>query len=173
MDQCSIEDCSKPVRARGWCAPHYYRWSRHGDPKGGGNYRSKESQSCSVADCDNSARTRGWCNKHYLAWRQTGDALGSKLYRKRGSSLDEKLKTGVSKTPQCWFWLGTTNEDGYGFIRLDGKTLAAHRVYYEHYVGPIPEGLEIDHLCKNRSCVRPEHLEPVTHLENIRRSRQK
>lgn len=53
---------------------------------------------------------------------------------------------------------------------MGGKEYVAHRAVYEHYVGPIPEGLELDHLCKNPPCVRPEHLDPVSHAENIRRS---
>lgn len=66
---------------------------------------------------------------------------------------------------ECWVYLGTINNNGYGTIL--GK--AAHRYFYEHTVGPIPEGLQIDHLCRNKACVRPEHLEPVTREENSKR----
>lgn len=73
------------------------------------------------------------------------------------------------ETP-CWIWLGAHTDDGYGKF----KAKLAHRVYYERYIGPIPEGLTIDHLCRVTDCVNPEHMEPVTNLENIRRSpRQK
>ncbi len=65
----------------------------------------------------------------------------------------------------CWLWIGYICKDGYGILR--GR--CAHRFAYEDYIGPIPDGLEIDHLCKTRSCVNPEHLEPVTHAENIAR----
>lgn len=173
MATCSVTNCSGAVRAKGWCAAHYTRWKRHGDPEGGGSSRSKVKEPCSVDSCHDPARTRALCNRHYLAWRRTGDAQGAGSYRKRGASLEEKLEFGVTKTPGCWFWLGATNSDGYGRIRIEGKTKFAHRIYYEHHIGPIPDGLELDHLCRNRSCVRPEHLEPVTHKENIRRSRQK
>lgn len=63
----------------------------------------------------------------------------------------------------CWVWQLATPEPGYGRITIDGKTgLYAHRVSYEAFVGPIPDGLHIDHLCRNRACCNPEHLEPVT-----------
>lgn len=76
----------------------------------------------------------------------------------------------VEKTAGCWIWKAARDRDGYGFFTpIHGKHLRAHRVAYELLKGPIPEGLQIDHLCRNTSCVNPNHLEPVTHLENNRR----
>lgn len=72
----------------------------------------------------------------------------------------------------CWEWKGA-RQKGYGAIGAGGKTggvLRAHRVIYEWLVGPIPEGLDLDHLCRNRSCVNPSHLEPVTRRENLMRA---
>lgn len=68
----------------------------------------------------------------------------------------------------CWSWIGCKARGGYGMFRL-GKMVLAHRIAYEAYIGDIPQGLEIDHLCRNRSCVNPEHLELVTHQENTLR----
>jgi hypothetical protein len=70
---------------------------------------------------------------------------------------------------QCHWWTAYINADGYGQLGIDGKKIYAHRWAYEHYVGPIPEGMHIDHLCRVRHCVRPSHLEPVTQKENILR----
>lgn len=69
----------------------------------------------------------------------------------------------------CWEWTGTRDKDGYAFFKLDGNLRRGARVAYEMYVGPIPEGLQIDHLCRNKCCVNPEHLEAVTIQENLRR----
>lgn len=70
----------------------------------------------------------------------------------------------------CWIWHGSDRGDGYGSFWLDGRTDLAHRVAYTLLIGPIPEGAELDHLCRVRSCVRPLHLEPVTKRVNVLRS---
>lgn len=72
------------------------------------------------------------------------------------------------ETP-CWVWQLGRNEDGYGLVADGGRSRKAHVVSYEQLVGPVPGGLELDHLCRVRACVNPTHLEPVTHDENIRR----
>jgi len=66
----------------------------------------------------------------------------------------------------CWEWLGWIRPNGYGTFWA-GKTLSAHRFAYELFYGAIPEGMVIDHLCRNRSCVRPDHLEAVSQRENV------
>jgi hypothetical protein len=74
----------------------------------------------------------------------------------------------------CWQWQGTGTRTGYGQIRVGGKGTPmayVHRIAYELMVGPVPEGMEVDHLCFNRGCLNPEHLEPVTRAENHRRRR--
>lgn len=94
--------------------------------------------------------------------------------------LLERLENATTKTPgsgpwmNCWLFTGQLNKDGYGKLRLPySKRLYrfAHRIAYESVKGPIPDDLEIDHLCRVRNCVNPDHLEPVTHLENMRRAR--
>lgn len=70
----------------------------------------------------------------------------------------------------CWDWTGFVYPNGYGsFMDQNQRTTLAHRYSYEQFVGPIPDGLQIDHLCRNRRCVRPGHLEAVTGWENRRR----
>jgi hypothetical protein len=69
----------------------------------------------------------------------------------------------------CWQWLGCLKNGGYGAFSLHYKTYGAHRFVYEFLVGPIPDGLQLDHLCRNRGCVNPAHLEPVTQQDNMLR----
>lgn len=76
-----------------------------------------------------------------------------------------KLDDGV----WCWEWQAGKHPLGYGQFSLGARSHLAHRVAYEHFRGPIPVDLELDHLCRVRHCVNPWHLEPVTHQENVRR----
>ena len=73
----------------------------------------------------------------------------------------ERFWAKVAKTSTCWLWTGTL-VNGYGQFRLPTTKLQAHRYAYESMVGPVGAGLQLDHLCRNRACVRPEHLEPVS-----------
>jgi hypothetical protein len=81
----------------------------------------------------------------------------------------EYIKQDCGYTTPCWVWQKSILAVGYGCVRINAKTKYAHRVYYERLVGPIPDGLELDHLCRNRACVNPEHLEAVSHRVNARR----
>lgn len=69
----------------------------------------------------------------------------------------------------CWEWVGAIQPTGYGRVKIRGRAQRPHRHYYERLHGPIPEGLTLDHLCRNRNCVNPEHMEPVTNRVNVLR----
>lgn len=83
----------------------------------------------------------------------------------------KRFQTRVNKTDTCWLWTGGIRGSlGYGAFWFNGSQHSAHRISYEIYKGDIPNGLVIDHTCKNPPCVNPEHLEAVTQGENLQRS---
>lgn len=120
---------------------------------------------CAIAGCSKTAWARTLCGNHYQQARRSGTLPAGP----RSLPADVRFWKYVDKTDSCWNWIGSKRRRGYGRLKVNGKTFAAHRYSYELNVGPIPEGLHLDHLCKNTSCVNPDHLEPVTCAENIRR----
>lgn len=76
----------------------------------------------------------------------------------------------VTVTPGgCWRWTASGTPAGYGVFYWDGRQGYAHRFSHEHFIGPIPAGFDVDHLCRNRRCVNPAHLQAVTRLVNLHR----
>ena len=94
---------------------------------------------------------------------------------RRLRSMNDMFDAHIEPIPmtECWIWLGSMMTRGYGFIRTRGrynrKNIMAHRFSYERFIGPIPHGLHLDHLCRVPLCVNPHHLEPVTCKENLYR----
>ena len=122
---------------------------------------------CKVTECENLVGrkgARGWCTKHYQMWRLTGDPKGT---TRQSESCRFWLK--VSKTENCWIWTASKDQNGYGMFKSARVMVRSHRWAYEEQFGQIPEGLVLDHLCRNTSCVNPAHLEVVTNDENLER----
>jgi len=86
-------------------------------------------------------------------------------------TLESRFWAKVQYSPGCWEWTAHRDRGGYGKFGMDAVVSYAHRVAYGLLIGPIPEGLVLDHLCRNPPCVNPDHLEPVTIGENVRRGR--
>jgi hypothetical protein len=82
--------------------------------------------------------------------------------------LPDRIAAKIEPEPTsgCWLWLARLDRDGYGGVSWNGAPRIAHRVVYQLLVGPIPEGLQLDHLCRNRACVSPWHLRPTTPRRN-------
>jgi hypothetical protein len=177
---CDVVDCGSPAAVRGWCHRHYSRWKRHGDPLAGRRSHLDPMPTCAVPGCSLATPriVLGLCETHYARQRRTGHAGEPGLRRINGEDeqrfwafVDREgpLSTYRPDLGPCWLFTGCTDTKGYGSFRHAGGNYRAHRFAYELLVGPIPEGLQIDHLCRVLVCVNPRHLEPVTNDENQRR----
>ena len=124
---------------------------------------------CSIKGCERNLVARGWCGRHYQRWRTYGDPLFTKLPMKIDGTPEERFWFKVDAMGVCWEWQAAKDTKGYGVFNPNGTLVRSHRFAYENLVGPIPEGLQLDHLCRNRICVNPDHLEPVTQGVNTDR----
>ena len=117
---------------------------------------------CSTEGCERPTTVRGMCRTCWtVRWERS---------RRGVVTLEERFWGKVEKTNSCWYWLAALTRSGYGTFAYQGRPIGAHRLAYQLSVGPIPDGLHLDHLCKQTDCVNPAHLEPVTPRENSGRT---
>lgn len=156
---CTFPGCERPYHSRGLCSGHDKQRLR------GQELRTLQPRriGCMVAGCERKHHGGGYCRLHGLRVKATGDPHGVL----RIADGRERFETYFSRADGCWLWTGRLDQDGYGHFRQDYRRTGAHRFAYEYFVGPIPRGLVVDHLCRVRHCVRPDHLEPVTTQENF------
>lgn len=129
------------------------------------------SRICDIDGCEKRHEARGWCHVHYARWLRNGHPTLVLRKRTKYPYPDNVLRRLMFHPPTtrdtgCITWEGGLTNAGYGQISVDGKMQLVHRHTYEWVNGPIPDGLEIDHLCRNRACCNSGHLEAVTHREN-------
>lgn len=124
---------------------------------------------CLVPGCNRPAHAKSYCDVHYRRWRRTGRPEG------RGTSEERFWAKVIRRSDyECWEWDGGHDTSGYARFHVspDRRREGAHRFAYELLRGVIPEGMELDHLCRNKGCVNPYHLEPVTRSVNVLRGIQ-
>lgn len=123
-------------------------------------------RTCTVDGCERAYKAKGLCTTHYKRVVAHGSTDLPLITREARFWA----KVVVGHPLGCWVWVGARHPLGYGNFNAGNYTYeAAHRWAYRHLMGDIPDGLHLDHLCRNPPCVNPDHLEPVTHLENVRR----
>lgn len=127
---------------------------------------------CKIDDCpkDTSKGGKGYCSMHYTRLVRHGDVGPTGGLVERFDTLAERFWAKVDTTGDCWVWTASMGGYGYGQIHVAGRPVGAHRVAWllEHGSYP-PDELELDHLCRNRACVRPAHLEAVDRRTNFLR----
>ena len=135
---------------------------------------------CSIEGCGRNLKAYGWCNVHYQRWRKHGDPLVRKMIF---GSVEERLNHYIDKRgpDECWPWTGALGR-GYGIIWANGVSSRAYREAFKLWVGPVPAGAHLDHVCHDpsvcsltvdcphRSCCNPAHLKAVTPRANTMRS---
>lgn len=168
---------------------HYARWRKYGevgppvaiiDMTG---RRVAVFRPCSVTECNDPVLARDWCSVHYQRWAYSGSTDPTDVIYLAHLPLAEQIRRGSKPDAAtgCWTWTRALYPNGYGHLNVNGRDRLAHRVAYESLVGPIPDGLTLDHechsralrsgdctpgSCRHRACVNPEHLAPVTMAVN-------
>lgn len=123
-------------------------------------------RTCTFPGCTRPLNAAGFCSGH-RAQLKSGKPLAP-LRMHLSGSLSERIEARTHRTESgCWDWTGATNDRGYGQLRVAGKHLYAHRAAFEIRNGPIADGLVIDHICHNASCVNPDHLQAVSVQQNV------
>lgn len=166
---CAVGGCKAGgYMTRGLCKMHYARLRRHGDTGAAGKMHavSWAGATCTVDGCEKAVKATGLCLAHYKRKAKYGSPTGRPHKPTAAESFAAKITPGDGG---CWQWIGTMHAAGYGVFRHDGQQWLAHRWSFEHHIAPVPDELVIDHLCRNRACVNPWHMEPVTNEENLRR----
>jgi hypothetical protein len=170
---CSVEECKKTAVTRGWCAMHYRRWQRHGNPHHQGRpracYAFSEDAVCEVESCSEPVYGKNLCRKHYGRLRRHGNPTGGRTSRgTAGRFYREEVIPCTSH--ECLVWPFARTRHGYGKMRQDGKAVSVSRQACEEVHGPPPTPKhEAAHSCGkgHEGCVNPKHLYWATREENL------
>lgn len=183
---CSFAECNRPHLAKGFCSGHLRQWNKGKELRPLVEKVPRAGRSCSFPGCAGRYKAADYCSTHYDQQRRGEEIRPVGEYRGRANAartrpVAERFWEKVDKhgpVPDyrpdlgpCWLWTSPPQGDDYGRFRSDRGDVGAHVWAWKQEHGPVPDGLELDHLCRVRRCVRHSHLEPVTPAENKRRAR--
>lgn len=118
---------------------------------------------CTFDDCSGAVIARGLCGGHYAQWHSGKVLVPLGSWKK---TFEQRFWEKVQKTDNCWLWIGAKNPGGYGMILKEQRRELAHRLAFEMKNGPVPDGIVVDHICRNRSCVNQDHLRLASTKQN-------
>ena len=123
---------------------------------------------CRVPGCDSVWNTNKMCGMHYMRWKRHGDPH---ITLKNHPPIERFMRhIIISANTDCWIWQKARDKDGYGLFKANRKDYRAHRWIFDQINGKIPQGKQISHLCHNKPCVNPDHMEATTHTQNLRQN---
>lgn len=168
-DKCILEYCDNNNYIKGLCSAHYTQQRRGNAFKPIVIKSNSSLLPCTFEGCVNNQQAKGLCGAH---WRQQN--MGRDLEKLRNQvSVMERVMKNVDKdlNTGCWNWTGRISgrKHGYPQISVGGRQTMVHRITFEELTRPLVPGETIDHLCRNPHCVNPEHLEPISLRENVKR----
>jgi hypothetical protein len=164
---CSFTDCVNTLYAKNLCSGHYSQAKRGQTLRPIVIKTNKASDiPCTFSGCVNMQQAKLLCGAH---WRQ--QHLGKELtILSNQIPIMARILDNIEKTDYCWVWTGrVSGKRGYPQISLSGRQVMVHRVVFEEVIRLLLPGETIDHLCRNRVCVNPEHLEPIPLRDNVKR----
>jgi hypothetical protein len=167
---CRTKECGRKAEFRGYCRNCYSRLMRSGKLE---KLPVKTKDKCKVEECQRlvgSDGVKGFCSMHYQRYKKHGDPRISHNNTLKGDTLAQKLRLNYKEDEYgCWIWQGYKQKQGYGVIGTGAgkKTALVHRLAYEFWNCPIPEGMLVCHHCDIPSCINPDHLFLGTNQDNI------